>query len=306
MRSSRRRRRARAARGRRRGGARRARGEGRRVRGRDRSTSSVCHMALFKDPDGNSLMLHHRYKPYARQWPGLSCSSATSALPLPTTRDEAWRFTDLKGFDPDSFGHAPGSDPGHVRRADARHRGVRARARSPRPAIEIERAPEGITFEPLARPPAPARARRLGREVRRAQRRALGARTARRRAARHGARRAALRAHRELGRRRLALLAPARRRGGRLALHADRGVRVGASRRRRLLERRRRAVRRGRARSSSTSRCRTSRSRRGTSRRITRASSATPSSTGSPAASARRRGRSASRTTSPARARSRA
>jgi predicted enzyme related to lactoylglutathione lyase len=26
--------------------------------------SSVCHMALFKDPDGNRLMLHHRYKPY--------------------------------------------------------------------------------------------------------------------------------------------------------------------------------------------------------------------------------------------------
>jgi predicted enzyme related to lactoylglutathione lyase len=26
--------------------------------------TSVCHMALFKDPDGNSLMLHHRYEPY--------------------------------------------------------------------------------------------------------------------------------------------------------------------------------------------------------------------------------------------------
>jgi predicted enzyme related to lactoylglutathione lyase len=26
--------------------------------------TSVCHMALFKDPDGNSLMLHRRYKPY--------------------------------------------------------------------------------------------------------------------------------------------------------------------------------------------------------------------------------------------------
>ena len=56
----------------------------------------------------------------------------------------------------------------------------------------------------------------------------------------------------------------------------------------------------GRARSSSTSRSRTSRARRGTSPRTTRASSATPSSTGSPAASARRRGRSGSRTTLPA------
>jgi catechol 2,3-dioxygenase-like lactoylglutathione lyase family enzyme len=25
--------------------------------------TGVCHMALFKDPDGNDLMLHHRYKP---------------------------------------------------------------------------------------------------------------------------------------------------------------------------------------------------------------------------------------------------
>ena len=25
--------------------------------------TSVCHMAFFRDPDGNDLMLHHRYKP---------------------------------------------------------------------------------------------------------------------------------------------------------------------------------------------------------------------------------------------------
>jgi predicted enzyme related to lactoylglutathione lyase len=25
--------------------------------------SGVCHMALFADPDGNALMLHHRYAP---------------------------------------------------------------------------------------------------------------------------------------------------------------------------------------------------------------------------------------------------
>ena len=25
--------------------------------------TGVCHMALFTDPDGNDLMLHHRYKP---------------------------------------------------------------------------------------------------------------------------------------------------------------------------------------------------------------------------------------------------
>ena len=25
--------------------------------------TGVCHMALFRDPDGNDLMLHHRYEP---------------------------------------------------------------------------------------------------------------------------------------------------------------------------------------------------------------------------------------------------
>jgi predicted enzyme related to lactoylglutathione lyase len=25
--------------------------------------TGVCHMAFFQDPDGNSLMLHHRYRP---------------------------------------------------------------------------------------------------------------------------------------------------------------------------------------------------------------------------------------------------
>ena len=53
-----------------------------------------------------------------------------------------------------------------------------------------------------------------------------------------------------------------------------------------------------RPRSSSTSRCRTCPRRPGTSRTTTRASSATPSSTGSPAGLARRRARSGSRTTS--------
>lgn len=34
------------------------------VFGGDTIDTSVCHMALFKDPDGNALMLHNRYKPY--------------------------------------------------------------------------------------------------------------------------------------------------------------------------------------------------------------------------------------------------
>ena len=31
----------------------------------DTLDTSVCHMAFFSDPDGNALMLHHRYAPRA-------------------------------------------------------------------------------------------------------------------------------------------------------------------------------------------------------------------------------------------------
>jgi catechol 2,3-dioxygenase-like lactoylglutathione lyase family enzyme len=31
----------------------------------DTFDTGVCHMAFFSDPDGNDLMLHHRYAPYA-------------------------------------------------------------------------------------------------------------------------------------------------------------------------------------------------------------------------------------------------
>lgn len=35
------------------------------VFGGDTFDTGVCHMALFTDPDGNDLMLHHRHKPTA-------------------------------------------------------------------------------------------------------------------------------------------------------------------------------------------------------------------------------------------------
>jgi len=31
----------------------------------DTLDTGVCHMAFFADPDGNALMLHHRYAPRA-------------------------------------------------------------------------------------------------------------------------------------------------------------------------------------------------------------------------------------------------
>jgi hypothetical protein len=36
---------------------------------------------------------------------------AYRALPLPDTSQEHWRFTNLRGFDPDAFGHDGGQSP---------------------------------------------------------------------------------------------------------------------------------------------------------------------------------------------------
>ena len=32
---------------------------------RDTIDSGVCHMAFFRDSEGNGLMIHHRYAPYS-------------------------------------------------------------------------------------------------------------------------------------------------------------------------------------------------------------------------------------------------
>ena len=70
-------------------------------------------------------------------------------LPLPDTTQEAWRFTDLSGFDPEAFasngrvrGHSPDTSMLDIELA-----GVAVVTED---GIEIEHAPEGITFEPLA------------------------------------------------------------------------------------------------------------------------------------------------------------
>ena len=70
------------------------------------------------------------------------------ALPLPTTKDEAWRFTDLGGFDPDSFsanGATEIAAPPSMLDIDAAGIATVSEA-----GIELERAPEGVRFEPLA------------------------------------------------------------------------------------------------------------------------------------------------------------
>jgi Fe-S cluster assembly protein SufD len=72
------------------------------------------------------------------------------ALPLPTTSDEHWRFTDLKDFDPNAF-RKDGAGPTR-QQTGARSMlevDVAGLAHATEGGIEIAHAPEGITFEPL-------------------------------------------------------------------------------------------------------------------------------------------------------------
>jgi len=70
------------------------------------------------------------------------------SLPLPDTTEEHWRFTDLRDFDPDSFGHdrglSPAVAPGTMLDLDVA--GVATITES---GVEIERVPDGVTFAPL-------------------------------------------------------------------------------------------------------------------------------------------------------------
>jgi len=69
------------------------------------------------------------------------------ALPLPTTKDEHWRFTDLAGFDPDAW-TANGAS-GVVASPSLLDLVVAGAAQVGEGGIEIENAPEGVRFEPL-------------------------------------------------------------------------------------------------------------------------------------------------------------
>ena len=70
------------------------------------------------------------------------------ALPLPTTTDEHWRFTDLSGFDPDAWtSNGGGEIAAPTSMLDVDVAGVAHVGES---GIEIERAPDGVRFEPLS------------------------------------------------------------------------------------------------------------------------------------------------------------
>src|SRR5690348_1672486 len=72
-------------------------------------------------------------------------------LPVPDTTQEHWRFTNLRGFDPDSF-LEKGSDPVKgqtLSGATMLDLDVAGLATISESGVSIERAPEGITFAPL-------------------------------------------------------------------------------------------------------------------------------------------------------------
>ncbi|MGH2452105.1 MAG: hypothetical protein ACRDGE_12745, partial [Candidatus Limnocylindria bacterium] len=68
-------------------------------------------------------------------------------LSLPSTSEESWRFTDLRGFDPDAYSangaHAPSAGESMLD-IDAA-----AIAEVTESGVEVRRTPDGVTFEPL-------------------------------------------------------------------------------------------------------------------------------------------------------------
>jgi Fe-S cluster assembly protein SufD len=70
--------------------------------------------------------------------------AAYERLPIPDTNEEHWRFTDLTDFDPGSFAGAASAEIETLLDLD-----VAGYATVTADGIEIERAPDGVTFAPL-------------------------------------------------------------------------------------------------------------------------------------------------------------
>ena len=73
------------------------------------------------------------------------------SLPVPDTSMEAWRFTDLRGFDPDTFaqnGHVRGQTPA-VSGREMLDIDVAGMATAGVSGLEIVQAPDGVEFAPL-------------------------------------------------------------------------------------------------------------------------------------------------------------
>ena len=68
-------------------------------------------------------------------------------LPLPTTSEEGWRFTDLTGFDPDAYEPAEEARPAEIE--SLFELDFAGSARIDEGGVEILEAPDGVRFEPL-------------------------------------------------------------------------------------------------------------------------------------------------------------
>jgi Fe-S cluster assembly protein SufD len=76
-----------------------------------------------------------------------AAAASYAELPVPDTTEEAWRFTDLRGFDPDAFARdVDASSTAAPQLLDLDVAGLAVVTES---GIEIEKAPDGIRFEPL-------------------------------------------------------------------------------------------------------------------------------------------------------------
>jgi Fe-S cluster assembly protein SufD len=71
------------------------------------------------------------------------------SLPVPDKTQEPWMFTDLAGFDPDAFSANGATIPNAHEHKDLLDIAVAGVARVSEGGILIERAPEGVRFEPL-------------------------------------------------------------------------------------------------------------------------------------------------------------
>jgi Fe-S cluster assembly protein SufD len=71
--------------------------------------------------------------------------AAYEALPIPDTTEEHWRFTNLRGFDPEQFSGAATADISTMLDLD-----VAGYATVTADGIDISKAPEGVTFELLS------------------------------------------------------------------------------------------------------------------------------------------------------------
>jgi len=68
-------------------------------------------------------------------------------LPVPTTTEEAWRFTDLRGFDPDSYTGTEVAAAAGAQMVEVDRAGLVLVTEN---GIEVVSAPEGVTVEPLS------------------------------------------------------------------------------------------------------------------------------------------------------------